>query len=577
MKLTNKSSKIVGYIIGIIIFVGLLIGVTYAIYNWRSVNTNISVNTKCFDAEGDSSLTVQGSNMLFFNESDILDTINSTITYKTGMLYAPFKIISSNCTTDTYYDIVLNVTSLPSDYVGTIKYKIIEDMGANYTQVEYSNPLNETLEYNPLYSGSITGTGSSIIYSENILINTTSVPAVIFYIDGDLVPENASSLVFNATVEVIARQGNISGYVGYLYNKSQKIQATVNNITYYLAPSVGLMNDRHASSSVDFYKGDLRYYGANPNNYVWLGDNFVSDYTYTSNGESITRTAGSKKLWRIIGVFDGRLKLISADPISTTKLSWDTTSSSAANANKGYGINQWGPSTYSNNGNSYEGADLMRLLNEGYTGINGSLYWNKGTGTVYTNNNNATTSNVSFANTGLSDYEKSLIDTANWYLGATSEILGNGYHYADVYVDEQYVTERQNIILGNSCTNSRFNLCNDLVVRTDVWTGKVGLMYPSDYGYAADLSICGDNKLAYNATCRATDWLQDSSNIQWSITPFVISDESRDVVTINTSGVLSYNISAYVDMVRSAVYLKSNVNFVSGTGTENDPYILGLD
>ena len=69
--------------------------------------------------------------------------------------------------------------------------------------------------------------------------------------------------------------------------------------------------------------------------------------------------------WRIIGVVDGKLKLIRSEKIGD--YSWD---SSEPSVNSGKGINQWGES------GSYRGADLMKLLNPGYEDNTGSLYTN---------------------------------------------------------------------------------------------------------------------------------------------------------------------------------------------------------
>ena len=566
-KLFNNKYLLIGS--GLVLLSLLVIGITYAIVVWRTTNYGITLSTACFDVEGDNTLTIQGSNMLLFDEDDILDTTNNTITYKNGMIYAPFKITRGNCSTSTNYEIIINVTSLSDDYAnGAIKYKIISDMSTDYTQVQYTNPLNEDLEYNAEYSGSITSTGSHSIYYRSIAINTTEVPAIVFYVDGDLVPESASNLTFNATVEVVATQGTGADYIRRLYNIADKTTATVNGITYNLAPSVGLMNDRLASMDTSIDGGNIRYYGADPNNYVWLGDTFTTDYTYTSNGSSLTRTAGSKKLWRIIGVFDGRLKLIAADPISTQGLSWDT-SANAAGGNKGRGINQWGPS------GSYEGADLMRLLNPGYTGTNGSLYWNKSVGTVYTGSDNATTANVSFANTGLSQSEKDKIDTAVWYLGSY-------YRETASYVDVQYLAERQSNTLGKECSpGGAFDYCDDDVKRTSTWNGKVGLMYPSDYGYATDFATCSSTLNSYSNSsnsyaCRVNNWLYNSSNYQYTISPCASSTTYATYVYFTASnGMVNYGSSyAVSDQIRPSFYLKYTVNISGGNGTESNPYVL---
>ena len=576
MKFNYKNSKSIGIVIGIVLFIALIGGITYAVFNWRSTNTNISVNTKCFDIEGNSSYTVNGSNMLFFDENDIIDTTNNTITYKNGMIYYPFNITrGSQCNTDVYYEIIVNVTQLSEDYRnGALKYKIIDDM-SSYTSEKIANPINEDLAFRTFIDDSILGTGVKTIYAKNVNLNTNIIPAVVFYLDGDLVPEDAHNLTLAATIEVVASQGETdfgtaAWYVKKLYDSSAKSTATVNNITYNLAPSVNLMNDRLASMSIDINGGDIRYYGANPNNYVWLGDTYISEYTFTSKGSSITRNVGDKKLWRIVGAFDGRLKLISDDPISNIRLSWD---SSEYSVNGGYGINQWGESTYSDTGESYPGADLMRLLNPGYESysVNNSLYWNKGIGNVYVtsiSSYNFTNNNVSFSNTGLSSAEKSMIDTATWYLGAYSASLVNPY------VNVQYFAERQSSTLGKGCSSGVY--CTDTVTRTGTWNGNVGLIYASDIGYATDLITCSQS-LGNYSVCNLDNWLS-SFKKQWTLSPFSISNSNQAsaIIVFQETGVVGYSmVSSYNGYaVHPAIYLKSGVTISSGAGSESDPYIL---
>lgn len=54
--------------------------------------------------------------------------------------------------------------------------------------------------------------------------------------------------------------------------------------------------------------------------------------------------------------------------------------------------------------------------------------------------------------------------------------------------------------------------------RTTPWAGNIGLIYPSDYGYAADLSSCTQNLYNYdNTSCKNSDWMYNGV-IQWTIT-----------------------------------------------------------
>mgnify|MGYP003218369517 FL=1 len=86
-------------------------------------------------------------------------------------------------------------------------------------------------------------------------------------------------------------------YITNLYETSTKTTVTNNSINYNYAISKSLMNDRKGSSSIGIDSGNIRYYGADPNNYVYFNCN-----SYNSQNSS------SCEKWRIIGVFDGKLK-----------------------------------------------------------------------------------------------------------------------------------------------------------------------------------------------------------------------------------------------------------------------------
>ena len=179
-----------------------------------------------------------------------------------------------------------------------------------------------------------------MLLQDNIFVSSTTGGVkyrVYLWINGPITTDQnyvGASYVGEIRAEVVSREDNTppvnaAEYITNLYNNATKSTATVNNITYNLAPSVGLMNDRHASMSTDINGGDIRFYGANPNNYVWLGDSYTSDYTIPGNitswgyadkaeciddgnmeeecSEDTVRQAGDKKLWRIVGIFDGRI------------------------------------------------------------------------------------------------------------------------------------------------------------------------------------------------------------------------------------------------------------------------------
>ena len=297
--------------------------------------------------------------------------------------------------------------------------------------------------------------------------------------------------------------------------------------------------------------GNTRYIGADPNNYVSIdGD-----------------------IWRIIGtmkdVDDGtgnkedRVKLIRAESIGS--YSWDTSESSV---NHGEGVNEWSQ------------ADLMKLLNPGYESesVGGSLYWNNQSGTCYNKENNATTS-CNFTSTGIKDKLKNMLGNAVWNTGANDGVT---YTYNNITTSKFYELERSTNT-GKICTSS--DHCNDTVERTTAWTGKVGLMYPSDYGYATsggnttDRTSCLNTNL-YNwgssvSDCKNNDWLFNSS-YQWTLSPFADSFFGAHYAFGFYSDGRAYDLNACLGRgVWPVGYLLSNVGVQSGDGSSGNPFILG--
>ena len=284
---------------------------------------------------------------------------------------------------------------------------------------------------------------------------------------------------------------------------------------------------------------DYRYIGADPNNYVEFNN----------------------EIWRIIGVFtvdDGtgkmekRLKIIRNESIGN--YSWDNKDTTTGAANN-YGKNSWTDSR------------LNYLLNEGHESetVGGSLYWNSESGKCYSGLYNATIS-CDFTSTGLNIKAKNMIENAIWYLGGASAYVSEDNGLTSHF----YSYERGTSVLTGRNTS---------------WIGKVGLLYPSDYGYATsggskiDRNTCL-NKAVYNwqsnddySDCYNNDWLYNSLN-QWTITPH--GGLSSNVFYLHMSGYF-YSIDAFYNFeIRPVVYLKSNIKIIGGEGTKKNPFTLEL-
>ena len=280
----------------------------------------------------------------------------------------------------------------------------------------------------------------------------------------------------------------------------------------------------------------------------------LTEYRY-SGGEVNNYVLFNDELWRIIGVFsvdDGtgnyeeRIKLIREENIGS--FSWDT---SEADINDGWGVNEWGGS------DSYNGADVMRLLNPGYESesVNNSLYWNSESGSCYYTLYSVDTYIIpcNFTNTGLKSVAKNMIDNVLWYTGPVDN---------DILSSEIYISERKSTAPEKE----------DNIPRTTSWIGSVGLIYLSDYIYAS--KDCYETIIpqSYNEEqCTSSNWLY-ATGYHWTISPHI--DTYTRTMYISTTGSVGRNIAYYHDYVRPSVYLKPDVKITRGDGSENNPYKL---
>ena len=280
-------------------------------------------------------------------------------------------------------------------------------------------------------------------------------------------------------------------------------------------------------------------------------------------GEKDYDYANSCEVWRIIGVFDvdngsGKqeksVKLINI--ASTFRASWD---SSANDVNNGYGINQWGSSTYSD-GTPYEGSDLMRLLNGFYIGKSDDCTYCTGTGQAICQEVCTAESLKSAKMKVLTESAKRLINNAVWDIyGVKSSDDEAIINFASiVYLEEKGISAintGKNLCVG---TGDLYGYCNDSVERTTSWTGLVGLMSASDIIYAGG-------------------WLYNQSETTlypWSISPCAnsfVANVANNAYDDNVHNADVYN----QDGVFASLYLKSNVKIKGGNGAD-EPYILGI-
>ena len=459
------------------------------------------------------------------------------------LLYNTYALTTKVTNNDGYYTIELtdsNIVSLKANEEKTVIYQI---NNTNNGTVSYGVAYNNSNIEVKVYSDSkdkVTGTigANDNKYVKLHLKNKTSsnttveITAVMGYENGgDLIVPSNSTLV----TETYTKPVSFAKYITNLYTNADKTKVTNNSIEYQYATSVGLMNDRLGGTTPSLDGGNIRYYGASPNNYVYF------------NCETYPST--NCELWRIIGVFNGKVKLMRNSTIGS--YSWDT---SASSVNNGSGVNEWSQ------------ADLMKLLNPEHESesVGGSLYYNSKSGTCYNGQNNATIS-CDFTSTGIkNEITKKMIANFTWNFGMYSDS-------SDLYSNQIYVKERGTNVFANP---------SDGITRTSTWNGKIALPHPSDYGYATDFLKCTDNifdvdetdKTFYN--CGANDWMLrvGGTTDYWLLVPNNYHESG-----VNLAYVSGYLINAtkafYAYGIIPTLYLKDQI-LHSGDGSQSNPYQL---
>ena len=190
----------------------------------------------------------------------------------------------------------------------------------------------------------------------------------------------------------------------------------------------------------------------------------------------------------------------------------------------------------------------------------GNKYWDTG------NSNNW--ARPATLNTELNTtYLNSLDSTAQNMIGDAKYYLG-GYKDTTITSEVMYSYERK---IKNTTSNEFYygTNPNNLV-------GKLGLMYASDYGYAAS-DECKQTLNNYNnTTCKNNNWLFKSNN-EW-ILPQNANDSGGVFYFYSGGSVLcNYRAGGWQFAVRPGLYLKSSVQIIGGSGTSTDPYVIGIN
>lgn len=483
----NKINKFIHskyLLISLIVLLILLVMATgtYAWFTWRSTNnTSLTMNI--------GKLT----DVTFNSGNDISTSTLAPVYNYTDGEKTTFRINNKDTSGTTLnYSVKLNITSIASELKSSdLKYVLLKDN----TIVKEGNFSTMVVGANTIYSNSISSSGTT---------NFTFY----LYIDGN--SENNlnmmnKSLVGSIVVEAQEKQyETFSTVIENLMSNGEYETVTNNGVDYQYNTVNSLMDDNY---------GNIRYYGANPNNYVYFN---CDDYS--------NQSSSTCEVWRIIGVFNNgnlthQIKIIRNESIGTYQI---------VDA-----VNE-GISTFFESNLSY------LLNNETVSGE--ATYWSRTLGTCNLNANYK----CDFSKSGLkNDETRNLIYST---VGYEFSLL-----YGDRYPNEVYENE---------------------VANTGINDFNISLMYESDYGFAADLRNCSIPLITFsNRICGSNDWLFLGEN-EWILGATIQTDGTfKENIVHNAGAITQLDISSEAN-VRPTLYLKTEQTIKSGTGTLADPYQL---
>ena len=460
-----------------------------------------------------TTLKENGSNYTTNTTAKALLKANSTKKTATFNYYVYFQIASN---TFKYSDgstpeIILTVTSPNGDEITSID-------GLTYGTFNGVSGFDVTTKsglFNIANNHEITSNSSTTYTTQswNITLTYLNLPinqstnfgnsmGVNMFIRKDILPTTLS--------DVCTSGDNLANCITTLSDKSSSIVTNIYHHDSTLANGAGDNSYRYAGASESV------------NNFVCFG--------------STTNPCPTDNLYRIIGAFEDKVKLIKYDYATSALLgtNGDYISSSILNSTYKGSLSKvdryyW---NYKNNTTINDGA--------------GSNIWN----TSLLNKINLNTNYLNKIGTTWSN----LIEDATWKV--------SGHSTSAVTPSEMYTAEITNATKTYGPNDG---------------TSKIGLMYVSDYGFAASPSAWTTTLRNYGGndvngtSIKTINWMY-IGYLEWTMAP--VSWNSFDVFSLSDDGpVYQSNANAYWGS-RPVLYLKSSVLYDGGLGTKDSPITL---
>ena len=521
----NKKQALILSIVAVVTLIALVVGATYAYFKAQG-GTGSSTEVKVTTYTTDMLTFTTGNAISLYADQSSFGSDKGSLS---GETFAKATLVANNKTneaTDNYY-VYFNIEN------NTFKYTLGEDKpeliltvtgpdGNEVTSLPgLTHKVVQDRENKSISGFDVTTTNGLITIANKKTITATpnaeeqyTLKLTFVNYEGDQTENATSTLSAKVMIQKEPIVTTLASYITNLYTGTQG----ENGIYYHDASLTNGAGDN-----------SYRFAGASDqvNNYVCFGSNVTPCPT--------------DNLYRIIGVFDTRVgedkteqrvKLIKADYATSALLGTDGDYKQAYTAT---GLDS----------SNYKGNNLANVA---------AYNWNKSNQNTWSLSNlNKTNLNINFIKNIGAEWAAKIAETT-WKVGGNT----------DANIQKQpaktaYQNEVVKPVPGSTSSNGETE-----------HPAKIGLMYASDYGFAAAPSAWTANLNTYNgAAITSANWMY-MGLYEWTISR--IAGYSGRVFIVNSTGVVDYNnVGSGTFGVRPVFSLTSSVNYVSGSGTAADP------
>ena len=400
----------------------------------------------------------------------------------------------------------------------------------NYYSDNYVYPVISKVE--------ITATSSSITAVVTATKGTNNISKYYYSIDGGntFIESTSNSYTFNSLIKntsykIVIKVMDSNNKYSNVFVASSKTSNPVTLASYVKSQYTGTQGE----NSIYYHNGTIKtddgtVIDAGDNSYRYAGasesvNNFVC---FGSNGS----TCPTDNLYRIIGVFGDQVKLIKYDYANSNLLGTD---------------GNYSTDTYVKSDNStYKG--VLTTINR-YSWSQASSTTGYGSNTWSTSLFNKINLNTNYLNK-IGTTWKNMIESTTWKV--------SGHTTTSITPSTMYTAEITNATKTYGPSDG---------------VSKIGLMYASDYGFAASPSAWTTILNKYNSSSiTSVNWIYMGLE-EWIMLP--ISNFSVLASNVKTDGYLTLGNSTVLGFgVRPVLYLKASVLYAGGSGTKNSPITL---